>query len=93
VDSKKEELMGIVGKENVLDDPETLEAYSQDHSFALPMKPWFVVKPENTCKVQEIVKWANQSRTPLVPVSSGPPTFMVTPFLVRRERLYWTSAG
>ena len=75
MDSKKEELMGIVGKENVLDDPETLEAYSQDHSFALPMKPWFVVKPENTCKVQEIVKWANPSRTPLVPVSSGPPHF------------------
>lgn len=72
---KKEDLIGIVGKENVLDDPAALEAYSWDQSFALPMKPSFVIKPENTGKVQEIVKWANLSRTPLVPVSSGPPHF------------------
>jgi FAD/FMN-containing dehydrogenase len=75
VEGKKEDLIGIVGKENVLDDPAVLEAYSWDQSFALPMKPSFVIKPENTGKVQEIVKWANLSRTPLVPVSSGPPHF------------------
>ena len=39
------------------------------------MKPWFVAKPGNVDEVQGIVKWANQTQTPLVPVSSGPPRF------------------
>jgi FAD/FMN-containing dehydrogenase len=75
LDNRKRELIGIVGEKNVLDDPETLEAYSRDQSFVLAIKPWFVVKPKNVEEVQGIVKWANQTRTPLVPVSSGPPRF------------------
>ena len=67
--------MSIVGKENVLDDPEILEAHSSDHSFARPMNPRFLVKVKSVDQVQEIVGWANQTRTPLVPVSSGPPHF------------------
>jgi hypothetical protein len=72
---EKSELAKIVGSENVLDDLETLETYSKDQSFAPPRKPLFVVKPENVDEVQGIVKWANQTRTPLVPLSSGPPRF------------------
>ncbi len=72
---KKEELIGIVGRRNVLDDPKTLDAYSKDNSFVQPRKPRFVVKPKNVDEVQEIVKWANQTGTTLVPVSSGPPHF------------------
>lgn len=34
-----------------------------------------VIKPKNADEVQAIVKWANQTRTPLVPVSSGAPHF------------------
>ena len=75
MDGKKEKLTGIVGQGNILDDPETLETYSRDQSFALPVKPWLVVKPRSVDEVQGIVKWANQTRTPLVPVSSGPPRF------------------
>lgn len=75
MNSKKQILMEIIGKENVFDDPETLEAYSRDYSFALPMKPWIVVYPENVGAVQKIVQWANRTQTPLVPVSSGPPHF------------------
>jgi hypothetical protein len=75
VDGKKEQLAGIVSQSNILDDPETLETYSRDQSFASPMKPRFVVKPQNAGEVQGIVNWANQTRTPLVPVSSGPPHF------------------
>ena len=70
---KKEDLTGIVGKENVLDDPMTREAYSKDQSFVLPIKPSLVVKPGNADEVESIVKWANRTETPLVPVSSGPP--------------------
>ena len=72
---KKDGLMKIVGAENVIDDPATLDAYSRDHSFIPPRKPLMVVKPRNADEVQGIVKWANHTRTPLVPVSSGPPHF------------------
>jgi hypothetical protein len=75
VDSKKEKLIGIVGEKNVLDAPETLDAYSRDQSFVRPMKPWVVVKSKSVDEVQGIVKWANETNTPLVPVSSGPPHF------------------
>lgn len=72
---KKEELAKIVGKGNVLDDPGTLDAYSKDQSFVPTRKPRFVVKPDSVDEVQKIVQWANQTSTPLVPVSSGPPHF------------------
>ena len=75
MNSKKEELIGIVGERNVLDDLETLRAYSRDQSFVLQIKPSFVVNPKNAHEVEEIVMWANQRRTPLIPVSSGPPRF------------------
>jgi len=71
----KEELAGIVGSGCVFDDPETLDAYSKDLSFVKPVKPRVVVKPGSADEVQAIVRWANQTATPLVPVSSGPPRF------------------
>ena len=72
---KKDALIKIVGAENVIDDPITLDVYSKDHSFIPPRKPRMVVKPKNADEVQGIVKWANQTSTPLVPVSSGLPHF------------------
>ena len=75
MDDKKKTLTGIVGKENVLEDLKSLESYAPDQSFVLPMKPWFLVKPKNADEVQVIVKWANETSTPLVPVSSGAPHF------------------
>jgi FAD/FMN-containing dehydrogenase len=75
LDSKKEKLIEIVGEKNVSDNPEILEAHSSDHSFAQPLNPQFLVRVKNVDQVEEIVKWANQTRTPLVPVSSGPPHF------------------
>ncbi|MDR9458651.1 MAG: FAD-binding oxidoreductase [Dehalococcoidia bacterium] len=73
--SEKEELAVIVGDANVSDTPEALEAYSRDESFVRRMKPQLVAKPQNVDEVQEIVKWANSTGTPLIPVSSGPPHF------------------
>lgn len=72
---KKDGLVKIVGAENAIDDPAILDVYSRDHSFATPMMPLMVVKPKNADEVQAIVKWANQTNTPLVPVSSGQPHF------------------
>ena len=71
----KQDLIGVVGKDNVLDDPPSLESYARDESFVLSIKPRFVVRPGNEDEVQALVGWANKTSTPLVPVSSGPPHF------------------
>ncbi len=71
----KEELAGIVGTENVTDNPNILNSYSRDISFVKSCRPRVVVKPSTAEQVQSLVKWANQTATPLIPVSSGPPRF------------------
>ena len=73
--TSKETLAGIVGSENVADSPEVLEDFSKDESLTQKIRPLCVVRPTNMEEIQDIVKWANESRTPLVPVSSGPPHF------------------
>jgi FAD/FMN-containing dehydrogenase len=75
MDEKKARLMEIVGKDGVFDDPELGEFFSLDHQLIPPLKPSFMVKPKNVDEVQKIVLWANQTLTPLVPVSSGGPHF------------------
>jgi len=71
----KEELASIVSPDRIFNDPGILDDYSRDMSFVEPVKPHAVVKPKSTDEVQGIVRWANQTQTPLVPVSSGPPHF------------------
>jgi len=73
--AKEDELVEIVGSENVINNPETLGTYSDDMSFVPSVKPACVVMPKNGDEIQAIVKWANQNATPLVPVSSGGPHF------------------
>jgi FAD/FMN-containing dehydrogenase len=73
IDEKK--LATIVGADNVSHDPATLEAYSGDMSFVNTLRPASVVKPQNADEIQQIVKLANETQTPLVPISSGPPHF------------------
>ncbi len=69
----KDSLVKILGQENVLDDPEILDNYKNDNSSGMNIKPWFVVKPAEVGQIQEVVKWANETKTPLIPVSSGAP--------------------
>lgn len=68
-------LENIVGRSHVFNKPGLLAEYSKDLSFVPPVKPRCVVKPGNVAEVQGIVKWANGTLTPLVPVSSGSPHF------------------
>ena len=75
MDNMKQKLIEIVGSGNVIDNPEVLESFSKDQSFAKPMMPLLVVKPEDAGQVQKIIEGANETKTPLVPVSSGPPHF------------------
>jgi FAD/FMN-containing dehydrogenase len=72
---KKSDLIGLVGANNVFDDNKILNEYSKDNSFAPTVKPDFVVKPKDADTIQKIIAWANKTRTPLIPVSSGPPHF------------------
>jgi FAD/FMN-containing dehydrogenase len=69
----RSQLVQIAGVANVSDDPARLEAFATDRSFAAKMPPRFVVKVENAHQVEALVKWANATQTPLVPVSSGAP--------------------
>lgn len=72
----KQQLTEILGINNqIYDNPEILDNYAKDLSFAPPRPPRAVVKPKLVNDVQAIIKWANETHTPLVPVSSGPPHF------------------
>ena len=71
----KRKLTGIFGAANVIDDPAVLEEYSGDISFVNRVRPEYVVKPADAGQIQKLVNLANQTNTPLVPVSSGPPHF------------------
>ncbi|MBN1161266.1 MAG: FAD-binding oxidoreductase [Dehalococcoidales bacterium] len=71
----KEKLVKIVGTNSLSYAPAALDAYSRDISFANTVRPVCVVKPKNAADIQKIVKLANKTQTPLVPVSSGPPHF------------------
>jgi FAD/FMN-containing dehydrogenase len=73
--SEKERLDKIVGSSSVLDSPQVIEEYSGDLSFVPKVRPRYVVRPQNAQQVRDIVAWANETLTPLVPVSSGPPHF------------------
>jgi FAD/FMN-containing dehydrogenase len=67
----KSKLEKIAGKKNVLDDEETLRQFSQDQSFVAPRRPDVVVYVDTAEQVQQIVRLANETLTPLVPFSSG----------------------
>jgi len=71
----EKELEKIVGTGRVNHTDKVLQAYAGDMSFVSPVKPLCVVRPEDVAAVEAIVKLANETRTPLVPVSSGPPHF------------------
>jgi FAD/FMN-containing dehydrogenase len=68
-------LTKIVGKGNAKSAPTTLEAYSKDVSFVNPVRPAYVVQPRTAQEVQKLIMLANETDTPLVPVSSGSPHF------------------
>ncbi|HEX7474816.1 MAG TPA: FAD-binding protein, partial [Dehalococcoidales bacterium] len=72
---EKSKLTKIVGSRGVSQDAVVLESYSRDISFVNSIKPACVVKPRNLKEVQEVVKLANETKTALVPVSSGTPHF------------------
>ncbi|MBN1176210.1 MAG: FAD-binding oxidoreductase [Dehalococcoidales bacterium] len=72
---EKARLAKIVGADGVTSQPDVLAKYARDVSFVNPVKPACIVKPKSAKEVEKIVRLANKTNTPLVPVSSGPPHF------------------
>ena len=66
-------LQKIVGGDNYSTQPDALAEYTGKSGLTASSTPGSIVKPGNASEVQEIVAWANENRTPLVPISSGPP--------------------
>ncbi len=73
MNEKKTALTEIVGEDGVIENPEIGELFASGFSHIPLMRPRFKVKPNTADEVQKIVTWANRTRTPLVPVSSGGP--------------------
>ncbi|MFX0072911.1 MAG: FAD-binding oxidoreductase [Candidatus Hermodarchaeota archaeon] len=64
-------LEDIVGKDFVSNKKEDLFIYSQDPGASIPRSVDFVVMPESVEEVQQIVKYANQEKIPIVPMGGG----------------------
>jgi hypothetical protein len=71
----KESLAKTIKPGNIISDESVLEKYSPGYGLASSGRPLMLVYPETKEQVKEIVKISNESRIPLVPVSSGKPHF------------------
>jgi len=68
---QKTDLEKIVGAENVVDDKASLTKYAKDQSLVSSRMPDLAVFVEETSQIQEIIKLANKTATPVIPYSSG----------------------
>lgn len=66
-------LADIVGSNNVLADHPVLTEFQGASGISQAFEPRCIVRPASTEEVRQIVAWANETSTPLIPVSSGPP--------------------
>jgi FAD/FMN-containing dehydrogenase len=66
-----DDLRSIVGPENLIIDEEELRRYARDASPMTGQVPTAAVRPGGIEEVQEIVRWANRTGTPLYVRSCG----------------------
>lgn len=69
--SVREELGKIIDADSLIEDPDRLGQVSRNCSFIAGSVPDCMVQPRDTREIQTLVRWANESRVPLIPVSSG----------------------
>lgn len=67
----KTRLEAIVGQAQVCDSPEVLALYAEDLSLERGGRPGFVVRPQDTSQICELIKCANSLKMPVIPLSSG----------------------
>jgi glycolate oxidase len=65
------ELQGIVGEEHATSDTHIMYAYSYDMSFVKNRLPAYVVMPQTVEEIQQIMKLANKTKTPVIPYTAG----------------------
>jgi FAD/FMN-containing dehydrogenase len=66
-----EELVSIVGKENATAAKHIRYAYSYDLSFVKPKLPDYVVMATTVEQIQNLMKFANREKIPVVPYTAG----------------------
>jgi glycolate oxidase len=64
------QLKNIVGEENLKDNIADLYVYSSDASVHSKL-PDVVLRPKNAKEVQEILRYANKNKIPVVPRGAG----------------------
>ena len=62
-----DEIVDIVGKDRVNDNPVIISAYSKDACHLVAKRPGIVVMPNNVEEVQSIVNLCSNTKTPLMP--------------------------
>jgi glycolate oxidase len=65
------QLANLIGSENVRSDPASLEAYSHDATPLFRGLPEVIVTPRSTYEVEQIVRYACQTGTPIIPRGAG----------------------
>ena len=65
-----DELIRIVGEENVFTDENTRKEYGHDETEDLSFPPSVVVKPGTTNEVSDIMKLANTYGFPITPIGA-----------------------
>ncbi len=65
------ELKRIVGEKNATAEKHVRYAYSYDMSFVLPKLPDYVVLTETVEQIQELMRFANQEKIPVIPFTAG----------------------
>jgi len=68
-------LANAIDRDLISYDQNELDRYAHDVSFVNRVRPAAIVRPKTGSDVQKIVRAANETKTPLVPVSSGAPHF------------------
>ncbi|MHA1638474.1 MAG: FAD-binding protein, partial [Candidatus Thorarchaeota archaeon] len=67
----KERFQKIVGEKFVADGSAERYIYAQDMTENPPCEPLLIVMPDTVDEIQEIVKLANETKTPLIPFVTG----------------------
>ena len=65
------ELQVIVGEKNATAAKHVRYAYSYDMSFVQPKLPDYVVMAETVAQIQQIMRFANQEKIPVIPYTAG----------------------
>ena len=59
-------LVNALGRERISLDQAELDGYARDISFANRVRPASLVKPKSAAEVQKILRFANETKTPLI---------------------------